>query len=62
MGENKMIIRESRTITGKCDTVDVFLQGSGNPDDEHEIIGVLICQKLGIGKVDKFDKVEYSKV
>jgi len=57
-----MIIRESRTITGKCDTVDVFLQGSGNPDDEHEIIGVLICQKLGIGKVDKFDKVEYSKV
>lgn len=57
-----MIIRESKTITGKCDTVDIFLEGSGNPDEEHKIIGVLLCQKHGIGKIDKFDKVEYSKI
>lgn len=57
-----MIIRESKTITGKCDTVDIFFEGSGDPDEEHKIIGVLLCQKHGIGKIDKFDKVVYSKI
>ena len=50
-----MIIRESKSITGKCDTVGIFLEGSGDPDEEHKIIGVLLCQRYGIGKTNKFD-------
>ena len=40
-----MIIRESKTIEGKRNTVDIFLEGSGDPNEEHKIIGILLCQR-----------------
>ena len=64
-GDETMKLVEQRIRTDRVDKIAILFEGSGNPEDEHVMVGVklyhgeVVVQAIGKRLIDKPDIIEY---